>query len=97
MHTTTLNSTDAELTRRAKRRVGMKLGFMTHLIVYLFVNGALVLLNAAQGGERWVHWPMFGWGIGLAIHGIVTFIGLQGDGLRDRLLAEEIERLKARR
>lgn len=97
MHNTTLDPAHADLARRAKRRVGMKLGFMAHLLVYLLVNGALVLINAAHGGDRWAQWPLFGWGIGLAIHGIVTFIGLQGDGLRERLLAEEIERLKARR
>lgn len=30
------------------------------------------------------------------IHGVVTFIGLQGDGLRERMLRSEVERLRQR-
>lgn len=33
-------------------------------------------------------------GLGLTIHGIVTFLSLQGDGLRDRVLQREIEALR---
>jgi hypothetical protein len=46
------------------------------------------------GGHRWSIWPLWGWGLGLAIHGLVTFISLRGDGVRDRMLQDEIERLK---
>lgn len=88
---------DDDLVRRARRRVDMKIGFFTHLLAYVLVNGGLFLLNAAQGGERWHLWPMFGWGIGLTIHGVFTYLGLQGDGMRERMLADEIERLKGRR
>lgn len=84
------------LESRAKRRVGMKLAFYVHALVYVLVNGGLYVINIASGGMRWHHWPLWGWGLGLAIHGIVTFISLQGDGLRQRMLAEEIERLKRR-
>jgi hypothetical protein len=35
-------------------------------------------------------------GPGLAIHGIATFAALQGDGLRDRMIESEMERLRRR-
>jgi hypothetical protein len=88
---------DDDLVRRAQKRVNMKMGFYVHLFIFVLVNGGLYLLNRLQGGTSWHMWPLGGWGLGLTIHGIVTFIGLQGDGLRERMLAAEIERLKGRR
>jgi hypothetical protein len=88
--------TDEELIRRARKRVGIKMGFFIHLLVYVLVNLGLLLLNYANGGPRWHLWPLAGWGLGLAIHGIITFINLRGEGFRERMLASEIERLKKR-
>lgn len=82
------------LERRARRRVGMKIGFFTHLLVYVLVNAALQGFNTVVGGERWSVFPLMGWGLGLAIHGAVTFIGLMGDGWRERMLQQEIDRLR---
>ena len=86
---------DADLMRRAKRRVARKMGFLIHLTVFVLVNAGLWLLGSVQGGgARWNHWPLMGWGLGLAIHGIVTFLSLSGDGMRERMLDAELERLK---
>jgi hypothetical protein len=82
---------------RARRRVGIKMGFYIHALVFTVVNGGLYLANGATGGMRWSHFPLWGWGLGLAIHGIVTFASLQGDGLRARMLKTEIERLQRKR
>lgn len=91
---------EAELCKTAKKRVGIKMGFYTHLLVFVAVNGGLYLLNnfttGFNNGQRWHHFPLFGWGIGLAIHGLVTFISLQGMGLRKRMLNQEIETLRRR-
>lgn len=94
---------DDELRRVAKRRVGIKMGFYTHLLVFVLVNGGLYLLRGlAMGfddgyaGRRWHVFPLCGWALGLAIHAIVTFISLQGMGIKDRMLAAEIEALKRR-
>jgi len=89
--------TDEEIERRAKRRVDQKMGFYVHALVFVLVNLGLYALNTATGGARWSHWPLWGWGLGLAIHGVVTFLSLRGEGFRERMLADEIERLKARR
>ncbi len=92
------NTPDSEeaLLRRAKRRVDMKMGFYVHLLVFVLVNAGLWAINWYQGGTRWHGWPLMGWGLGLTIHGIVTFFSLTGDGLRERMLADEVQKLKNR-
>lgn len=87
--------TDTELRRLARRRVAMKTGFAIHLLVYVLVNAGLLALSLSQGGH-W-HWaPLLGWGLGLAIHGLVTLLGLVGQGLRERMVASEVQRLQQR-
>lgn len=88
---------DAALERRARRPVGLKMGFLVHLSVYVLVNAGLLLLVLGRGGPTWQLFPLAGWGLGLAIHGLVTLIALNGDGVRERMLAKEIERLQGRR
>ncbi|MDQ2734981.1 MAG: 2TM domain-containing protein [Pseudomonadota bacterium] len=95
----TLSASDDErlLERRARRRVGTKMGFYIHALVFVLVNLGLFAINSYTGGERWAIFPLLGWGLGLAIHGIVTFVSLQGDGLRSRMLQSEMDRLRQRR
>ncbi len=86
---------DNELEQRARKRVGMKMAFATHLLVYTLVNAGLAVASLSQG-RQW-HWgPLLGWGLGLAIHGIVTLVALRGQGLRDRMVAREVQRLRER-
>jgi hypothetical protein len=85
-----------DIETRARRRVGLKLGFYTHLLVYVLVNLGLLAISSASGRGNWHVWPLLGWGLGLAIHGIVTFVSLRGEGLRGRMLEREIERLRSR-
>ena len=89
---TDLNEQD--LQRRARRRVNQKMGFTIHATVYVLVNLGLAAINFASGGKAWHLWPLAGWGLGLAIHGFVTFARLNGDGLRERMLQGEVERLR---
>jgi 2TM domain len=88
--------TDDQLMHRARRRVGLKIGFAIHLMVYLVVNTGLFLLNLSRGGPAWHLAPLLGWGLGLAIHGLVTLFALRGDLLRERWVAEEAQRLRER-
>ena len=80
--------------REARRRVGMKMGLYIHALVFVLVNVGMFALNLALGGTRWAHFPAYGWAIGLAIHGIVVFIRVQGYGLREAMLQREMERLR---
>lgn len=85
------------LESRARRRVGLKIGFGIHALVFVLVNAGLFVIDSMNGdGSRWSHYPLMGWGLGLAIHGLVTFIGVRGDGLRDRMMRAEMERLRSR-
>ena len=94
MNTPTTTTPDSDIQARARRRVGIKLGFYTHALVYVLVNLGLFAVNSVTGGHRWSHFPLLGWGLGLAIHGVVTFINLQGQGVRERMLSNEVERLR---
>ena len=97
---------DDDLRRLAKKRVGIKMGFYTHLLVFVLVNGGFYLLrglassfdsfDGSDGRHQWRFFPMWGWALGLTIHGIVTFISLQGMGIKARMLASAIEALKRR-
>jgi hypothetical protein len=94
--------------QRARRRVALKTGFYTHALVFVLVNGGLLLLATLGGwgegaGDGWGHahrhglaFPLWGWALGLTIHGIVVFLKLQGEGMRQRMLAQEIATLKRR-
>jgi uncharacterized membrane protein len=89
------SSSDDPLIARARKRVSLKLGFYTHALIYVLVNAGLFLLSSMQG-RHWAIWPLAGWGIGLAVHGVFTLIGLQGEGLRDRMIQREAERLRGK-
>jgi 2TM domain len=97
MHTVSLDTTDAlQLQRLARRRVALKMGFFIHALVFTLVNLGLLTLSAVTGGEHGLHVPLWGWAFGLAVHGTVVFVKLQTQGLRDRMTAREVERLRAR-
>ena len=84
-----------DLERAARRRAGMKLGWIVHAIIYAAVNLLLVALAAASG-RNWAIYPALGWGVGLAIHGWVVYL-LSGGALYERLLQRERARLVAQR
>ncbi|MFL6664877.1 MAG: 2TM domain-containing protein, partial [Rhizobacter sp.] len=47
-----MNLTDDQLEARARRRVGMKMGFYIHALVYVLVNAGLYAINLSTGGYR---------------------------------------------
>lgn len=54
--------------------------FLLHLAAYIVVNAILVTLNLMQtvpeGQARnyWFQWPLIGWGIGVAAHGLALLL-----------------------
>ena len=78
--------TPPTLEQRARRRVALKTGFYVHATVFALVNGGLFLMSWIGGwGEGWGHghrhglvFPLWGWGLGLTIHGIVVLLRLKG-------------------
>jgi hypothetical protein len=54
---------------RAVASLKKKADFRTHLLVYLVVNGALVVIWAMTGAAFfWPVFPIVGWGIGVIFH-----------------------------
>ena len=90
----TLSATDIE--RLAHKRAGARMGLYVHATVYLLVNLGLWTI-ALLSGRHWAVFPTLGWGLGLAIHGLVTLLNLRGQGLRDLMAASEVQRLRQRR
>jgi hypothetical protein len=80
----------------ARRRAGAKLGWYIHATVYVVVNTALVLMAIAHG-RNWAVFPLVGWGVGLALHGISVFLIGKGSGLRERMVQREREKLQRER
>jgi hypothetical protein len=92
--TTTLSLTDIE--RLARRRAGAKLGWFIHAAVYACVNALLVTISLASG-KPWAVFPLMGWGLGLAIHSALVWLGSPGSALHERLLQNERQRLATQR
>ncbi len=72
--------------QRARKRAEAIRGFYVHLMIYLTVNAALVLIDALDGDGWWFDWIAVPWGIGLAAHAIAVF--------SDRFLGAEWEQRK---
>ncbi|NML45007.1 2TM domain-containing protein [Ramlibacter sp. G-1-2-2] len=79
-----------DLEKQARRRAGAKMGWYIHATVYVAVNALLAMISA-MSSHAWAFFPAAGWGIGLAIHGLVVFG--RTSGLRERMVAEERRRL----
>jgi hypothetical protein len=91
MMTLTTNTPEAA-EALARRRAGRKMGWYLHAMVYLIVNLMLAALSA-MSDRYWAVFPALGWGIGLAVHGLVVFLVTGGAGLHERLLQRERRRL----
>lgn len=59
---------------KAQKRVEEIKGFYGNLASYIIVNAALLVINLLTSPEYLCFfWPLFGWGIGVAIHGMIVF------------------------
>lgn len=83
-----------EIDRLARRRAGAKLGWYVHASFYVLVNMVVFALSKYGFGTRpWSWFPLLGWGVGVALHGISVFVLGTGSGLRERMVQKERERL----
>jgi hypothetical protein len=59
--------------RDARCQVRRIRGFYQHALIFIAVNAGLVVFNLLSPTPRlWFHWPLLGWGIWLALHGVIT-------------------------
>jgi hypothetical protein len=80
---------------RAKKRVKEIKDFYQHLTTYLVINALLFVINMLTSpGYLWFYWPLFGWGIAVAIHAMSVFgTGrLWGKEWEDRKIREIMEK-----
>lgn len=78
----------------ARRRAGAKLGWYAHAAAFTAVNVVIFGMSRYGFGNRpWSVYPLLGWGLGLALHGISVFMLGTGSGLRERMVQKERERL----
>ena len=84
-----------QIRAKAKRRVGLRLGFMWHFAVFAMVMLALVAINLNYTPNTlWVVWPLGGWGAGVLLHAFAVFAT---PGITEEMIEAEIEREKKRR
>jgi 2TM domain len=81
-----------EIEHLARKRASAKLGWWMHAGIYLIVNAVIIVVHTWQG-KQWVAFPLLGWGLGLAIHGIVVWFAGAGSVLRETMVARERARL----
>ena len=93
---TPLNSEQIE--RMAHRRTSAKLGWYFHAFLYVLIN--LIVFATSEygfGSRPWSLFPLLGWGLGVALHGISVFVLGANGSLRERMVQKECERLRRER
>lgn len=84
--------------QRAKKRVENLKSFYIHLSVFILVNSMFILINVLsyeESGHWWFFYPLLGWGIGIASHGIsVASFGILGPDWEERKIQEYMEKEK---
>jgi hypothetical protein len=99
---------DEKLMKEAKKRVAAKLSVKIHALTYVCVNAFLVVMYFVTGSLQaevrlhfglsdsnifWPLFPMLGWGLGLAMHGIAVWSYLSGKS-NEAAVQAEYQRLK---
>ena len=88
---------DPQLRAEAAKRLEARADFRRHLVVYWIVMTFLVAIWLVTGGVDtyfWPIWPMLGWGLGIALHGV----SLRWDNPpTDEQVDAEARRIAARR
>ena len=82
---------------RAKKKVENLKSFYINLTAYISVNILLFVINYVTAkGDWWFIFPLVGWGIGVAIHGLVTYLDYNRStaNWEDRKIKELLERDK---
>ena len=90
-----MNKYENESYERARSRVKGIKGFYTHLFFYILINLFLFILNYITSPDYyWFYWPMLGWGVGWACHGISIlalsgFLGKEWEGRKIKKIMEK--------
>lgn len=78
---------------KAKKSVEAKIGFYIHLAVYLGVSIILTIINlTVTEGYFWAKWPMIGWGVGVMLHALFTFVFTGKSSMKERMIEKEMQK-----
>jgi len=72
-------------------------GFYSHLAMYLIFASAMVIASFFySNGDPWYIWPILGWGVGVAAHGLMVFetFTLFGADWEKRQVEKRLRRLQ---
>ncbi len=74
--------------KAAEKRIKNRLEFYQHIAAYIIINAMLAI---AFRDQWWIVFPIFGWGLGIIIHGLEVFLD---DPLRrERAIEREMKKL----
>jgi hypothetical protein len=81
---------------RAIKRLKKRRDFYGHLLVYVLVNGVLVMIWAmtSRHGFFWPIFPILGWGIAVVLNAWDVY---RNDAFSEEQIRREIEHLQRRR
>ena len=71
--------------------------FYSHLVVYVIAITAMAASNLYMGADNlWFIWPMLGWGLGVASHGLAVFeiLSLFGVDWEQRQIRKRMQRYR---
>ncbi|MDB5829931.1 MAG: hypothetical protein JWQ73_4151 [Variovorax sp.] len=89
-------TTASRIDKLARRRAKAKMGWFAHATAFTVVNLGLITLSLMTGGT-WAIYPLLGWGVGLAMHGVSVWALPQGSALMDRMVEKERAKLSGSR
>ena len=84
---------DGDLREQAISRLKKRRELGAHLLVYVMVNGFLIVVWAIASPDAifWPIFPMVGWGVGLVMH---AWEVLRGDSFSEADIQREMTRLQ---
>jgi hypothetical protein len=86
---------ERQIRAKATRKVGARIGFNWHLVVFVMANLAMLAINLQYSPDKmWFVWPLGGWGAALLLHAYATFSTL---GSTEDMIQAEVDREMARR
>lgn len=90
-----MNVAPDDLRRAARERIEARRGFVPHLMAYVLVNTALIVIWVTVGhtGFFWPVIPLVLWGVGLGMHAWSAFFSKP---VTEADVEREVERLRNR-
>ena len=78
----------------ARQKVGRRFGLLTHFFVYIVVNSFFLGYDHIVTTQAdWSYIPLFVWGTGLFVHGLIVVFGDFFSNWKERAVDNEMEKI----